>query len=79
MQALSDEQQMERLERKVDDGFAEMRAEFKAVRVEMREEFKAVRAESREDFRTLIAVNLTMVVAMIFGFAGIVFAMLLHG
>jgi hypothetical protein len=35
MQALSDEQQLERLERKVEDGFAEMRAEFRALRGEM--------------------------------------------
>ncbi len=67
MHALSDDQQVERLEQKVDDGFAEMRAEFKAVR-----------AEARSDFRTLIAVNLTMLVAMIFGFASVTIAMLTH-
>ena len=31
MQAISDAQQLERLEKKVDGGFAEMRAEFKSV------------------------------------------------
>jgi hypothetical protein len=35
MQALSDEQQVERLERKVDDGLAETKAEFRAVRAEI--------------------------------------------
>lgn len=78
MHALSDDQQVERLEEKVDKGFAEMRAEFKAVRDEVGGELKAVRAEARTDFRTLIAVNLTMLTAMIFGFAGIIIAMLTH-
>jgi hypothetical protein len=45
MQAVSDEQLMERLEKKVDAGFAEMRAEFSQVR-----------SESRADFRTLLSV-----------------------
>jgi hypothetical protein len=67
MQALSDDEQVGGLEKKVDDGFAEMRGEFKAVR-----------AEARSDFRTLIAVTLTMLVTMIFGFAGLVVALLTH-
>ena len=67
MHALSDDEQVGRLEEKVDDGFAEMRAEFKAVR-----------AKARSDFRTLIAVNLTMLVTVILGFAGLVIAMLTH-
>jgi hypothetical protein len=86
MQALGDEQQVERLERKVDEGFAEMRAgfeavaeEFKAVRREIRSEVLEARSDARADFRTLIAVNLTMLTAVIFGFAGIVIAMLSHG
>lgn len=45
---------MDRLEQKVDDGFA------------------AVRSEARSDFRTLLGVQLTMLMAMILGFAGIV-------
>jgi hypothetical protein len=60
MQALSDEQQMERLEgrmdrleTKIDDGFAE------------------VRSEARADFRTLVTVLLAMFMTMILGFAGI--------
>jgi hypothetical protein len=86
MQALGDEQQVERLERKVDEGFAEMRAgfetvaeEFKAVRREIRSEVMEARSDARADFRTLIGVNLTMLTAVIFGFAGIVIAMLSHG
>jgi hypothetical protein len=33
--ALSDEQQIERLEKKVDEGFADTRAEFRAIRAEI--------------------------------------------
>jgi hypothetical protein len=78
MQALSDDQQierlegrmdrfdgrMDRLEKKVDDGFAETRREIKA-------EVSAARSEARADYRTLLGVQLTTVVAVIFGFAGI--------
>jgi hypothetical protein len=35
MQAMSDEQQLERLEKKVDDGFKETNAEFRAIRAEI--------------------------------------------
>jgi hypothetical protein len=35
MQALNDEQQLERLEKKVDDSIADTKAEFRAVRAEI--------------------------------------------
>jgi len=35
MQAMSDEQQLERLEKKVDDSIADNRAEFRALRAEL--------------------------------------------
>jgi hypothetical protein len=64
---LSDEQRidrletrMDRLETKMDNGFAELRGEIRAVR-----------SEARADFRTLLGVQLTTIVAMILGFAGI--------
>ena len=44
----------------MDDGFAEMRSEFAAVR-----------SEARTDFRTLLAIILPMFVTIILGFAGI--------
>jgi hypothetical protein len=71
MQAWMDER-MDALEQKVDDGFAEMRTEFKAVRTEFSTAIGEVRSEARADFRTLIAVMLSMSVAMILGFAGII-------
>jgi hypothetical protein len=58
---------MDRLEKRMDDGFAEMRGEFAAVR-----------SEARTDFRTLLAIILSMFTAMIFGFAGILAAILLQ-
>jgi hypothetical protein len=60
MQALSDEQQLERLEKKVDDGFAEMRAEFRAIRGE-------IMALTRGMIWGFVALFGTV----IFGFAGI--------
>jgi hypothetical protein len=60
MQALSEEQRMASLEKKIDDGFAEMRTEFRAVRnelndvrIEMHTEFKAVRTETQAEFKAV--------------------------
>lgn len=81
MQALSDDQQIsrveasvDRLEKKVDDGFAAVRAEIQDVRGEIKDvrgEIKDVRGEARADFRTLLGVQLTTIVAMILGFVGL--------
>jgi hypothetical protein len=51
-----DEKRIDRLEKKVDDGFAEMRA----------------------DYRTLLGIVMSMFVAMLFGFAGIIAAILIQ-
>jgi hypothetical protein len=61
------EKKVDRLEQKMDGGFAEMRTEFAAVR-----------SEARADFRTLLAIILSMSMAMILGFAGILAAILLQ-
>jgi uncharacterized protein YdhG (YjbR/CyaY superfamily) len=71
MQALSDDQRIEALERKIDDGFAEMRSEFRTVRSEVRTEIKAserelraeiisARSDARGDFRTLVALVVSL-------------------
>lgn len=52
---------MDRLEKKMDDGFAEVRREFATVR-----------SEHRSDYRTLLGVQLTTIVALILGFAGMI-------
>jgi hypothetical protein len=67
MQALTDEQRLDALEKKVDDGFAEMRTDLKEVRAESRDEFRAIRGEIGALNRTV----LTMFLTMILGFAGI--------
>ena len=86
MQALSDEQhiaaigaKVERLEGKIDAGFAEMRADSIAVRAQitsteraLRAEIIAVRADGRADFRTLIAVVVTMWIATILAMVGVI-------
>jgi hypothetical protein len=67
MQALSDDQQMERLDGRMD------RFEGRMDRLEkkMDDGFVAVRSAARTDFRTLVGIQLTMLLAMILGFAGI--------
>jgi hypothetical protein len=67
MQAMSDEQRMDRLEKKVDDGFAETRAEFRAIRAEFRAEIGGIN-------RNIQAMWLTMIL----GFGGLIIAMLTH-
>jgi hypothetical protein len=78
MQALSDDQhiaaieaKVDKLEKKVDDGFAEVRAEFKNVRTEMREDFREVRGEIGALHRLTIQLFAGMWLTMILGFAGI--------
>jgi hypothetical protein len=78
MQALSDEQQIDRVEKKVDrleekmeDGFAAIRSELRSEIGSVRSEIGSVRSEAREDFRLLLGVQLAMFMAMILGFAGI--------
>lgn len=74
VQALSDEQQIDRVEQKVD------RLEQKTDRLDAKIDARAsglesriagVHAEAREDFRMLLAAQLTTLVAMILGFAGL--------
>jgi hypothetical protein len=60
MQAMNDEQQLERLEKTVDDGFKENKAEFRAIRAEFRAEIGSIN-------RNIHAMWLTMIL----GFAAI--------
>ncbi|HEX4305813.1 MAG TPA: hypothetical protein VHZ54_07255 [Solirubrobacterales bacterium] len=63
MQAISDDQQIERLEGRMDRFEGQM---------------EAVRSEARADFRTIIGIQLGMFATMIFGFAGLAAAILLQ-
>jgi CHASE3 domain sensor protein len=51
MQGLSDDQRIDTLEKKIDEGFAEMRAEFKAVRTEMHTEITGVERGLRTEIQ----------------------------
>ena len=86
MQALSDEQhiaaveaKVDKLDEKIDAGFAEMRADSLAVRAQivsteraLRTEILAVRSDGRADFRTGIAVVVGMWTATILAMVGVV-------
>jgi hypothetical protein len=85
MQALSDDQhvaaieaKVDRLEKKIDKGFAEMRADSVEVRAQivsteraLRTEIVAVRSDGRADFRTLIGVVFAMWTATMLGVIGV--------
>jgi hypothetical protein len=67
MQALSDDQRIDSLEKKIDDGFArvdqgltEMRSEIKSSERGLRSEILSARSDARQDFRTLLAVMIGM-------------------
>jgi hypothetical protein len=67
MQALSDEQGIDALEKKLDDGFArvdqgfaEMRSEIKSSERGLRSEILSARSDARGDFRTLLAVVVSL-------------------
>lgn len=78
MHALSDDEQVGRLEQKVDDGFAEMSTEFRAMRAEARASETGLRAEIGAVHRLMVQLFGGLCVSMIFGFAGIIIAMLTH-
>jgi hypothetical protein len=75
MQALSDDQRIGRLEGKM-DGLGEkvVRLEGRVDRLETKMDngFAEVRSEARSDFRALLGIQLSMFLAMILGFAGII-------
>jgi Skp family chaperone for outer membrane proteins len=45
------DERLDDLNKKVDDGFNEMHAEFRALRGEMKSEFQALRAETKGEFQ----------------------------
>jgi hypothetical protein len=85
MQALPDDQRIDSLERKVEEGFAETRAqilaservlrgEITSVRTEItsvRTEVISARSDARQDFRTLLAVVFGMWTTTVLAVIGI--------
>jgi hypothetical protein len=88
VQALSDDQhiaaieaKVDRLETKIDDGFAAARADSAEVRNQilaseraLRSEIVAARSDGRSDFRTLIAVVFAMWTATVLAVGGVIVA-----
>jgi hypothetical protein len=67
MQALSDDQhilaveaKVDRLERKVDDGFGRLERKIEESTREMRAEVLSAQNDARSDFRTLITVRISL-------------------
>jgi hypothetical protein len=82
------DERLDDLNRKVDQGFSEMRESFAAARVEMRESFAAARVEMREEsralrsemqalHRTTMVIMFSGFVTMMVGFAGTIATILL--
>jgi hypothetical protein len=81
MQALSDEQGIDALEKKidagfakVDHGFAEMRSEIKSSERGLRTEILSARSEARADFRTLLAVVVSLWATTVLAVIGVLAA-----
>lgn len=60
------------LNRRVDDGFTDMREEFRAVRAEMQEEFRATRAEMTASRRTMVQAAAAIWTTSMVGFLGVI-------
>jgi len=64
------DERLDDLNHRVDRGFEETKAEFRAVRLEMRTEFAAVRSEMAALHRTTMQIVLGGFGLMLVGFAG---------
>jgi hypothetical protein len=77
------DERLDDLNKRVDDGFSEMREEFRSVRLEMREEFRSVRLEMREEFRAMrggmIQQFATQNRMIVIGFLGVIATIFAHG
>ncbi len=70
------DERLDDLNKRVDDGFAEMRGEFRAFRAEMKSEFQAVRAEIGAVNRNLMQLTWGLIGAMLVGFLGTIVALI---
>jgi hypothetical protein len=74
MEAVRDawtDDRLDDLNHRVDEGFKEMRAEFRAVRLESRTEFTGVRGEIAALHRTILQLFGGMLATMVVGFLAI--------
>jgi hypothetical protein len=63
------DERLDDLNRRVDEGFREMKNEFRALRVETQTEFTAVRAETTAMNRTMLQIVLGLLATTVIGFA----------
>lgn len=74
MQVMSDEQRVDSLEKKIDKGFAETRAQILSSERSLRSEIIAVRTDARADFRTLVALVFGLWAAWVLAVTGVLVA-----
>lgn len=65
---------LEDLNKKVDDGFKDMRTEFRAIRAEIGGEFQGVRSEIAQLNRHLMQLTWGLIGTMLVGFLGTIVA-----
>jgi hypothetical protein len=73
MEAVRDawtDERLDDLNHRVDEGFKEMREEFRAIRLESKTEFAAVRSEMAAMNRTMLQIVVGGFGVMLVGFAG---------
>jgi hypothetical protein len=70
------DERLDDLDRRADQGFKEMREEFRAFRSEMKSEFQAVRAEIAAVNRSLMQLTWGLIGTMLLGFLGTIVALL---
>jgi hypothetical protein len=68
------DERLDDLNRKVDNGFKEMREEFRAMRGEMQGEFQGIRAEIATMNRNLMQLTWGLIGTMLVGFLGTIVA-----
>jgi hypothetical protein len=73
------DERLDDLNHRVDRGFEETKAEFRAVRLEMRTEFGAVRSEIAQLHRTVVQLFGGVMTTMTLGFVGLIVTMLVRG
>jgi uncharacterized protein YPO0396 len=67
---------LESVDQRMENGFAEMREEFRAMRGEMQSEFQAVRAEIGAVSRNLMHLTWGLIGTMLVGFLGTIVAVI---
>jgi hypothetical protein len=72
------EERLDDLNKKVDDGFGDMRTEFRTMRGEMSEEFRATREEMAAGRRTLTQMAAGIWITAVVGFLGVIATVITH-